>query len=307
MKSNTATPLYSPDRYPSRVAPRPARLDRLDPVVWGAAGDGPLDEQALSSYERQGYLIMPALLDADEVAGFCAELSRLRNEYSASSDAHVIAEPGSGAVRSIFAVHEFSERLLALFRDPRLLGVARQVLGGDVYLHQSRINYKPGFRGKEFYWHSDFETWHVEDGMPRMRAVSCSVSLTDNTAHNGPLLLIPGSHQNFIACVGETPEDHYQQSLRRQEYGVPDDGQLTRLVDQGGIEAFTGVAGSVAFFDCNTMHGSSSNISPQPRSNIFAVYNSVENTLGEPTCGLRPRPQFIADRRPVTPLRLPQE
>ncbi|MCC5867310.1 MAG: ectoine hydroxylase [Gammaproteobacteria bacterium] len=307
MNSNTATPLYSPDPYPSRVAPRPARLDRLDPVIWGAAGKGPLDKQALARYERQGYLIMPALLDADEVAGFSAELSRLRHDFAASGDARVIAEPGSGAVRSIFAVHELSERLTALFRDPRLLGAARQILGGDVYLHQSRINYKPGFRGKEFYWHSDFETWHVEDGMPRMRALSCSISLTDNTENNGPLLLIPGSHLSFIACVGETPQNHYQTSLRRQEYGVPDDLNLADLVREGGIEAFTGIAGSVVFFDCNTMHGSSSNISPQPRSNIFAVYNSVENTLGEPTCGLPPRPQFIADRRPPTPLRPPQE
>ena len=307
MNTNTATPLFSQDPYPSRVGPRPARLDRLDPVIWGPASDGPLDAKALATYERQGYLIMPALLDAAEVAGFSAELARLRGEYAASGEACVIAEPGSGEVRSIFAVHELSEPLMTLFRDPRILGVARQILGGDVYLHQSRINYKPGFRGKEFYWHSDFETWHVEDGMPRMRALSCSISLTDNTAHNGPLLLIPGSHKTFIACVGETPENHYQQSLRRQEYGVPDDAQLARLVADGGIDAFTGAAGSVVFFDCNTMHGSNSNISPYPRSNIFAVFNSTGNTLYEPFCGLPPRPQFIADRRPAKPLRLLRE
>src|SRR3546814_19751740 len=72
------------------------------------------------------------------------------------------------------------------------------------YIHQSRLNYKPGFKGKEFYWHSDFETWHVEDGMPRMRALSMSVLLAENTPHNGPLMLIPGSHQSFLTCVGET-------------------------------------------------------------------------------------------------------
>ena len=303
MNSNTATPVDPRDLYPSRVAPRPALLERLDPVLWDPAGDGPLDETALSSYEQHGYVIMPGLLDASEVTGFSAELARLRSEFAASGQARVIAEPDSGEVRSIFAVHELSAQLMALFCDPRLLGVARQILGGDVYLHQSRINYKPGFRGKEFYWHSDFETWHVEDGMPRMRALSCSVILTDNSAHNGPLLLIPGSHRSFIACVGKTPENHYQQSLRRQQFGVPDDAHLARLVEDGGIDAFTGTAGSVVFFDCNTMHGSSSNISPYPRSNIFAVYNSVENTLGEPFCGLAPRPQFIANRQPAKPLR----
>jgi ectoine hydroxylase len=109
-----------------------------------------------------------------------------------------------------------------LTRDPRILAKAREILGGDVYIHQSRINYKPGFRGKEFYWHSDFETWHVEDGMPRMRAVSCSIALTPNYEFNGPLMLVPGSHRYFLSCVGETPEEHYKESLKKQEIGVPD-------------------------------------------------------------------------------------
>src|SRR3546814_18361378 len=85
-----------------------------------------------------------------------------------------------------------------------------------VYIHQSRLNYKPGFKGKEFYWHSDFETWHVEDGMPRMRALSMSVLLAENTTHNGPLMLIPGSHQTYLTCVGETPDAHYLSSLKRR-------------------------------------------------------------------------------------------
>lgn len=54
----------------------------------------------------------------------------------------------------------------------------RQILGSEVYIHQSRVNYKPGYGGTGFYWHSDFETWHSEDGMPRMRALSVSIALT---------------------------------------------------------------------------------------------------------------------------------
>ena len=50
--------------------------------------------------------------------------------------------------------------------------------------------------------------------MPAMRALSCSVLLTDNNANNGPLMLVPGSHRQFISCVGQTPNEHYKQSLR---------------------------------------------------------------------------------------------
>ncbi len=169
-------------------------------------------------------------------------------------------------------------------------------------MHQSRANMKPGFKGKEFYWHSDFETWHVEDGMPRMRALSCSVLLTDNNACNGPLMLVPGSHQHFISCQGQTPDNHYKQSLKQQEYGVPDPLSLQLLVEQGGLQAMTASAGSVVFFDCNTMHGSNGNISPWPRANVFMVYNSVENTLAPPKYGLKPRPEHIAARSSFKPL-----
>src|SRR3546814_10424765 len=87
-----------------------------------------------------------------------------------------------------------------------------------------------GFKGREFYWHSDFETWHVEDGMPRMRALSMSVLLAENTPHNGPLMVIPGSHRTYLTCLGETPDDHYLSSLKKQEYGVPDEERKsTRL------------------------------------------------------------------------------
>src|SRR5690606_12841438 len=142
----------------------------------------------------------------------------------------------------------------------------------------------------------DFETWHVEDGMPAMRALSCSVLLTDNNACNGPLMLVPGSQQQFISCLGETPDQHYKKSLKKQEYGVPDPLSLQLLVEQGGIRPMTAKAGSVVFFDCNTMHGSNGNISPWPRANVFMVYNSVENTLNAPKYGLAPRPEYIATR-----------
>lgn len=183
-----------------------------------------------------------------------------------------------------------------------MLNVAREILGGEVYIHQSRINDKPGFNGKEFYWHSDFETWHSEDGMPAMRALSCSILLTDNSEANGPLLLIPGSHRHYVSCIGETPDENYKRSLKKQEIGVPDEGLLRYLADMGGIVSCTGKAGSVVFFDCNAMHGSNSNITPYPRSNVFFVYNSIANKLAQPTGGLTARPEFVATREDIAPL-----
>jgi len=291
------------DLYPSRNKPRPEISERQEPVVYGVEQDGPLSVEELSAYEQQGFLHLEGLFSEDEIATYQRELERLWVANAEDPREEVIREPDSEEIRSIFAVHRDSELFERLVRHPRLLAVAEQLLGGAVYIHQSRINYKRGFVGKEFFWHSDFETWHVEDGMPRMRALSMSVALSPNTPNNGPLMLIPGSHRYYVACVGETPAEHYKQSLRRQEYGIPDEESLTWLAEHSGVAAPVGPAGSVVLFDCNAMHGSNSNITPFPRSNVFFVYNSVENRLAAPFGHTEPRPEHIAHREHTPQLR----
>lgn len=290
------------DVYPSRMGARPELTERLDPVIHPGGPVSRLSAEDEASFERNGFLFFERLFKPEEISRLNQELRRLTSSERMRSREECITEPGSEVVRSIFRVHRLSDVFDWLSRDARLLDVARHILGSEVYLHQSRVNLKPGFNGKEFYWHSDFETWHMEDGMPRMRAVSVSLALTENYAFNGPLMVIPGSHKTYVACVGETPEEHYKQSLKKQEYGVPDHESLKRLADQGGIVAPTGPAGSAVLFDCNTMHGSNSNITPYPRSNVFFVYNSVENALLDPFCGLKPRPEHIAARESFTAL-----
>ncbi|MFT6589172.1 MAG: ectoine hydroxylase [Rhodoferax sp.] len=297
--------MLSQDYYKSRAQLAPAILARSEPVVYDALTgmDSPtLDETQRDNYRDNGFLLMPDLFSSDEVIGLFDEMQTLCKDYSGQGRAEVIAEPGSGEVRSVFDIHRSSDLFARLVRDPRVLNVAREILGSEVYIHQSRINYKPGLKGKEFYWHSDFETWHTEDGMPAMRALSCSILLTDNDEFNGPLMLIPGSHRHFISCAGETPDDNYKKSLKKQEYGVPDPLLLRYLSDMGGITSCKGRAGSVVFFDCNMMHGSNSNITPYPRSNVFFVYNSMDNQLQAPQDGLKPRPEYVAVREDISAL-----
>ncbi|ADD45444.1 ectoine hydroxylase [Stackebrandtia nassauensis DSM 44728] len=285
------------DIYPTRSGRQPMMLYRTeDPVAYGTADDGPIDAETLEGYADNGFLTIDELLEPGELAEYQNELNRLLVDESLDGDERVVREKSSNDVRSIFEVHKISELFGDLLTHDRVAGRARQILGSDVYIHQSRVNYKPGFNGNPFYWHSDFETWHAEDGMPRMRAVSISIALTDNYAYNGGLMIMPGSHKTFVSCVGETPDDHYRESLKEQEIGTPDETSLSVLAEKHGIELFTGPAGSATMFDCNCMHGSNGNITPFPRSNIFAVFNSVENTCVEPFAAKHPRPPFIGSR-----------
>jgi len=301
---NTAeqTQSTSLDAYPSRVGQEAGILGRLDPVVYAEdPGQGPLAQSLVEQYRQDGFVVLENLFNADEIDLLQDELALLRKQPNGDSEAR-INEPADNTLRSIFAVHQSNAVFERLARDSRLVDLARYLLDDEVYIHQSRLNYKPGFRGKEFYWHSDFETWHVEDGMPRMRALSMSITLTPNSASNGALMLIPGSHKSFVSCQGMTPENHFHDSLRKQEYGVPCDELLQQLVDEGGIFTADAEPGSVIVFDCNMMHGSNGNITPWPRSNAFFVYNAMSNRVAAPFCKQAPRPEYICTRQAFHPV-----
>lgn len=290
------TPTRTEDRYPTRRSTESALLRRPDPVVHGSVDDGPLSQDELDCYDQNGFVAVDQLITADDVAAYRDELGRLNADPRMKADERTVVDSGSEDIRSVFEVHKVSEVFAELVRDARLVGRARQLLGSDVYVHQSRVNFKPGFDDRGFYWHSDFETWHAEDGMPTPRALSISVALTPNYPTNGCLMIIPGSHRTFISCVGEPFEGH------RQEIGTPDDVGLSTLAELNGITQFPGPAGSATIYDANSMHGASDNITPYPRSNVFIVYNSTENTPVEPFAGDGLRPEYLASRD-FTPVR----
>ncbi|MEV0360846.1 ectoine hydroxylase [Nocardia sp. NPDC050697] len=279
------------DRYRTRLPTRAAHVERPDPTVWGK-----VETAELERFSDDGFAVFDALLAPTEVAEFAAEIDRLAADPALAGDDRLVVEKSSREVRSLFEVHRSSAAFAELARRPRIVDLARQVLGSDVYLHQTRINLMPGFRGNGFYWHSDFETWHAEDGMPAPRSVSLSIALTDNYPINGSLMVMPGSHRTFVPCLGSTPAEHYRESLREQEIGVPTQDDITALAARYGITQFTGAAGSALLFDSNLMHGSGNNITPFPRSNIFLVFNSVENALREPYAAPAARPGYIAAR-----------
>lgn len=289
-------------KYYTSRSPRSCGIHkRMDPVIYRHdTAEAPLSEVQLAHYEKNGYLVIEKVFTETEINCLLKKSEELRKNLAKNTMPEIFFEKESRDVRSVFNIHVLDTIFGDLIRNKRLHDIAKYILDDDVYIHQSRLNFKPAFRGKEFYWHSDFETWHMEDGMPRMRALSMSITLTPNLEQNGPLLLMPGSHKTYISCAGETPEDHYRQSLVQQQFGVPDDVALKLLSGDKPIVSAVAPIGSVILFDCNMMHGSNGNITPFPRTNVFFVYNALCNRLQSPYCGLAPRPEFVAARNNIT-------
>lgn len=295
------------DPYPSRAINEHLLARRHEPVVWSEASARPewLSAEDEAKFAEQGFLVLPNVLTADEVAELTIAMTQLREALTASDSPLVLREQESDDILSFLDLPSASPLFERLVRHPKLLEFARYILASEVYLHQSRLNYRAANAQEEFYWHSDFETWHTEDGMPAMRALSCSVLLTDNLAEHAPKLLIPGSHKTYVGCVDPAtcPVTDDEAAHESHTMGQPSPEILSLLTHQAGeVTSATGLAGSVVFFDCNIQHRSADDTSEHPRANAFLVYNSVENTLGTPANGLEPRPEHLAHREQTDPL-----
>lgn len=288
----------SEDFYPTRGSEEQL-FERVDPVVYGTgepSGKYSLMQEQLGFYEQNGFLVVPGVFSQQEVDALINEYERLVASGELRGKDELILEPDSDQPRSIFNPHRFSGLFDRLLRDRRILDKVIQILGSDVYVHHARINIKRALNGKSFPWHSDFETWHAEDGLPRCRVLSAWVMLHENNEFNGPLYLIPGSHKYFVSCAGATPENHHKASLRKQAYGAPSVNALRELAAKGGLAAAHGKPGTLILHEGNTMHGSSDNISPAARTNLFFVYNSVRNIPAEkPFAAAKFRPQFLGN------------
>ena len=246
-----------------------------------------LTSEQVAGFHRDGVLFIPELFSTDEVNALHARLPDLL----AHDGPEILRERGSQAVRSIIAPHLRDDLFRKLSRHPRLVEPARQLLGGDVYLHQFKINAKESQDGQIWHWHQDYRTWHEDDGMPEPQIINAALFLDEVNEFNGPMMFVPGSHaagridadQVFerVPEYGRLAADATGSPYRRET--------INALIRQHGIVAPKGPAGSTVFFHGCTVHGSAPNMSPWDRAMLFSSLNRTDNRIERPT-----RPDFLA-------------
>jgi ectoine hydroxylase len=252
-----------------------------------------LSDEQVDSFRHRGWLTLRSVFATDELA------------VLADAAIKVLDRPGpevgreeNGAPTICWGAHLFDERLNALARHPSVLEPARQLLAGDVFVHQSRINMKQT-NGSIVAWHQDFGTYHRVDGVPEPRGIMIAVFVDDVTAANAPLLAIPGSHHEGLvstASVDHDAPDH--ESVAKYRYDITDE-TMARLVDERGVEVIDGPAGTVVLMDMTVVHGSSINITPLRRLVLYVNVCPVDNK-GQSF----ERPEYYAARdfSPLQPL-----
>lgn len=252
-----------------------------------------LSTAQLQEFDDQGYLFMPSCFSEDEIALLRSESARVLK-----LDREEVWREKSGAPRTAFAAHTFSEVFRLLASHPRLIEPLRQLFGEDVYIHQFKLNAKAAFEGEVWQWHQDYGTWARDDGMPEPRAMNIAVFLDEVLPINGALMLIPKSHKQGVLNAGH--------DLATTSYPLwtLDKETVTRLAEDGagpdgiGIVAPTGKPGSVIMFHGNLVHASPPNITPYPRKIVYLTLCAVSNHITKFT-----RAEWIAHRdfTPIVP------
>lgn len=247
-----------------------------------------LTDRQIEDFNREGWLFLPELFTPEEVAVLKRESEAIYRQHRPE-----VWREKNGAPRTAFAAHTYNEAFRMLGAHPRLIGPVEQIFGEQVYMHQYKINAKAAFTGEVWQWHQDYGTWKRDDGMPEPRAMNISVFLDEVMPINGPLLLVPRSHD-----AGDLEASHDVETTSYPLWTL-DEATVSRLVAEGGIVAPTGKPGGVLMFHGNLVHGSAGNITPYPRRIVYLTLNAVSNHIRTPT-----RPEFIAhqDFTPIRPV-----
>ena len=249
-----------------------------------------LTPEQIAAFDRDGYLVFPDILEADEVALLKTELVRV----SAVSDERIMRERGSDAVRIVYGLPDiggptYSQAYYDLARNARILQPVIDLLEEDVSLYHIKCNFKEAIDGGFWQWHQDYANWSANDAAPKPRLVTALVMLDHATEMSGCLYFVPGSHK--LGIVKPAWDDT---STSYALWTVAKDKMIEITGKMGDPVAVTGTPGTVVFFHANMIHGSGHNMSPRHRWQVYLVYNALSNVLGSVP---KPRPDYQANRK----------
>lgn len=224
-----------------------------------------LNEEQVSSFQENGYLIVKNFLNEKE-------LSKL---YAVATEDQVIKKNSvnlgdkSGKKTKLALWHIPGDDIYGqLTRSQSLVDSVDKLLGGEgpVCHFHSKLMQKEPKVGGAWEWHQDYGYWYRNGYLYPDQMLSVMVAITAATKENGCLQVIEQSHK-----------------IGRIEHGTA--GEQTGASDQYVNFALQNLAlvyvelmpGDLLFFHSNTLHRSEANLSDNARWSLISVYNRQTN------------------------------
>ncbi len=225
-----------------------------------------LTQAQIETYQQIGAVVVPDVLTPDEVRilgqvtdGFVERARGLtaHTDIYDLEDSHSAETP---RVRRIKAAHLHDPAFAALSRHPKIIAVLQSLWGPDVRFDTAKLNMKCAGFGAPVEWHQDWAFYpHTNDNL-----AAVGVMFDDMAMENGPLMIVPGSHQ------GPT-FDHHAEGVF---CGAMD--PTNRDVDYSKAVPLTGKAGSITVHHVRAVHGSAPNISERDRRLLLFQFRAAD-------------------------------
>ena len=176
--------------------------DRLELHPWNrdftwADRHGPfrrLSEAQVSSFDRDGFVVLEDVFDDDEMAPLIEAIDRneaATDQFLQSCDDGRISIAETGAITFTLHLVEREPVAAAFARHPVFADLCFDLIGPDVRLYWDQAVYKKPEKPRRFPWHQDNGYTFVEP----QQYLTCWVALTDATVDNGCPQVIPGLHR----------------------------------------------------------------------------------------------------------------
>ncbi len=223
-----------------------------------------LSNNQISRYHTQGFLCIPNFLDPDLVGHFRETISQIAiaNPTDSFDETRVEMEPDTSAnelkIRRIYEPCEFYPTFREFSESPHILDSVEQLVGGNIYLHYSKINMKPSQSGSVVDWHQDLSYYPSTNS----DSLAILIYLDDADLDNGCLMVLPGRHNN-------PPMDHTSSGIFQ--------GRITENIDESEITMIEGRAGTAIFLHCLTPHASQHNYSNRQRRTLIISYRATDS------------------------------
>ncbi|CAB9527588.1 Phytanoyl-CoA dioxygenase (PhyH) [Seminavis robusta] len=180
-------------------------------------------ETAYEDFHRQGYVLLPNVLDAAKVAQLRTVIDQQAGSGKQSKKKHTM-------FKRVFERHP--DLCLDVFKNKPVLSIVRKLLGccgsprgkGDSGLeahviHNNAFRIDPGMKGQAVGWHTDDPpVFQTTDGRPLPVVVkisplvlTCMFFLNDlDKPEDGGTRIIEGSHRFGCLCTDEVAAKHPQ-------------------------------------------------------------------------------------------------
>jgi len=239
----------------------------------------------INLYIRSGY----ANLGGNDNNEFWSKINL--SEFENNSPFKVFEDNGN--IRSCYGIHQIKSYLDLKPHLKKAEDTIREILQDDIYIHQSKINYKENLPTAVWPWHRDFPFWKNYDNIPESKMVNLIVFLDNVTLDSGPLQVIPQSHLHFFE--DEKKDEKIEFNALSGSFSSDLDFELPpkkveELAKSNGIVSLLGQVGDISFFHPDVIHQSSFGKDNNKRKLLILTYNACSNKPSTPS----PRPVYFA-------------